>query len=218
MLGRDELDAILHDRLGYRDIVVPQRAFAEDATWGEVVELVERLEPFAMARGRGLGVKFSNTLVVENNKGFFPASEPVMYLSGPPLHPLAIALVARFRRVFGDRLPVSFSGGIDEGNFADTIGLGLKPVTVCSDFLKFGGYRRGWRYFGELVKRMDARRGEGHRYVRAESPRPGRGRARRLSASRMIAPPRAAPRFCRAAIRAQRPETPSRPGSRRRGS
>ena len=156
LLGRDELDSILHERLGYRDIVVPQRAFAEDATWAEVVELVERLDTYASARGRGLGVKFSNTLVVENNRGFFPASEPLMYLSGPPLHPLAIALVARFRHVFGDRLPVSFSGGIDEGNFADTIGLGLKPVTVCSDFLKFGGYRRGWRYFGELVKRMDA--------------------------------------------------------------
>ncbi len=104
--------------------MVPQRAFADDATWGEVVELVERLDPYASARGRGLGVKFSNTLVVENTRGFFPASEPVMYLSGPPLHPLAIALVARFRRAFGDRLPVSFSGGIDEGNFADTIGLG----------------------------------------------------------------------------------------------
>jgi putative selenate reductase len=156
LLGRDELDAILHERMGYRDIMVPQRAFDEDAKWADVVEVIGRLEPYAAARGQSLGVKFSNTLVVENTRGFFPASEPVMYLSGPPLHPLAIALTARFRRVFDDRLPVSFSGGIDEGNFADTVGLGLKPVTVCSDFLKFGGYRRGWRYFGELVKRMDA--------------------------------------------------------------
>jgi putative selenate reductase len=156
LLGRNEVEAILHGRLGYDDIVVPERVFAEDATWAEVVEIIERLEPFAATRGRSLGVKFSNTLVVENNRGFFPASEPVMYLSGPPLHPLAIALVARFRGHFGDRLPVSFSGGIDERNFAETVGLGLRPVTVCSDFLKFGGYRRGWRYFGELVKRMDS--------------------------------------------------------------
>jgi len=156
LLGRDELDAILRGSLGYHDIVVPERAFAEDATWTEAVDLIGRLLPYAAAREKSLGVKFSNTLVVENNKGFFPLSEPVMYLSGPPLHPLAIALVARFRRVFGDRLPVSFSGGVDEGNFADTVGLGLKPVTVCSDLLKSGGYRRGWRYFGELVKRMDA--------------------------------------------------------------
>ena len=155
LLGRGEVGAILHDRLGYRDIVVPERAFAEDAQWAEIVDLVERLEPYAAAPGRSLGVKFSNTLVVENNKGVFPASEPVMYLSGPPLHPLAIALVARFRRVFGDRIPVSFSAGVDEGNFPDTVGLGLNPVTVCSDLLKPGGYRRGKRYFDELVKRMD---------------------------------------------------------------
>jgi putative selenate reductase len=156
LLGSDELDAILHDKLGYRDIVVPQSAFDEDANWADVVDMIGRLEPYAAAHGHGLGVKFSNTLVVENNKGFFPASERLMYLSGPPLHPLAIALVARFRRVFGDRLPVSFSGGIDEANFADAIGLGLKPVTVCSDLLKFPGYRKGWRYFTQLAKRMDA--------------------------------------------------------------
>ncbi len=155
LLGREALDAILHDRLGYSDIVVPERAVAEDATWPEVVDMIGRLEPFAAAHGKSLGVKFSNTLVVENFKTFFPASEKAMYLSGPPLHPLAIALVARFRGVFGDRLPVSFSGGVEEENFADTIGLGLKPVTVCSDLLKFGGYRRGWRYFGALAKRMD---------------------------------------------------------------
>ena len=156
LLGREAVDEILHGSLGYHDIVVPDRAFAEDAKWDEVVETTERLAAYASARGRGLGVKFSNTLVVENNRDFFPASEPVMYLSGPPLHPLAIALTARFRSVFGDRLPVSFSGGVDEGNFADTVGLGLKPVTVCSDFLKFAGYRKGWRYFAQLVKRMDA--------------------------------------------------------------
>ena len=90
-------------------------------------------------------MKFSNTLVVENHKRFFPVSEPLMYLSGSALHPLAIALVDRFRRTFGDRFPISFSGGVDEGNFADVVGLGLKPVTVCSDLLKPGGYRRCWR-------------------------------------------------------------------------
>lgn len=156
LLGRETLDAILRDRLGYTDLVVPDRAIAADAKWDEIVDLIGRLETFAAAHGRSIGVKFSNTLVVENNNPFFPASEPVMYLSGPPLHPLAIALVARFRAVFGDRLPVSFSGGIDEGNFADAVGLGLRPVTVCSDFLKPGGYRRGRRYFDALVKRMDA--------------------------------------------------------------
>ena len=184
----------------------------------EVVGIIERLEPFAAAHGRSLGVKFSNTLVVENNRDFFPASEPVMYLSGPPLHPLAIALVARFREHFGDRLPVSFSGGIDERNFADTVGLGLKPVTVCSDFLKLGGYRRGWRYFGELVKAHGLGRGQGHRRVRAQGAWDSRGGARRVFTCRKIAPPNAAPRSPQMAIRALRRATPSRSGSRRRES
>lgn len=156
LLGRDAVDTILHVALGYRDIKVPDRAFAEDAKWPEVVAMVERLALFAAAHGRSLGVKFSNTLVVENTGSFFPANERLMYLSGPPLHPLAIALVARFRRAFDDRVPVSFSAGVEDGNFADTVGLGLKPVTACTDLLRPGGYRRGWRYIAELVKRMDA--------------------------------------------------------------
>ena len=156
LLGRDEVGAILHDALGYHEIKPPDRAFAEDATWNDVTGMVERLGAFAAARGRSFGVKFCNTLVVENHKSFFPASEPLMYLSGPPLHPLAIALVARFRRAFGDRFPISFAGGVESTNFADVVGLGLAPVTACSDLLKPSGYRRGWIYISDLVKRMDA--------------------------------------------------------------
>ena len=156
LLGRAALDAILHDALGFHDICVPDRAFAEDARWEDVAAMVDRLGAFAAARGRSFGVKFSNTLVVENHRRFFPASERVMYMSGPPLHPLAIALVARFRRAFGDRFPISFSGGVDSTNFADAVALGLTPVTVCSDFLKPSGYRRGWIYVSELAKRMAA--------------------------------------------------------------
>jgi putative selenate reductase len=155
LLGRDELHSILHERMGYTELKVPDAAFAKDANWEQITAMVERLGPQAQALGRSFGVKFSNTLVVDNHKSFFPASEREMYLSGPPLHPLAIALVRRFRRTFGDRFPISFSAGVDEVNFADAVGLGLKPVTVCTDLLKPGGYRRGWRYLGDLVKRMD---------------------------------------------------------------
>jgi putative selenate reductase len=156
LLGREQVNAILHDALGYHDIKVPDRAFAADATWEDVTAMVDRLGGYAKARGRSFGVKFSNTLVVENHKRLFPASEPLMYLSGPPLHPLAIALVDRFQRAFGDRFAISFAGGIEMTNFADTVALGLKPVTVCSDLLKPSGYRRGWTYISGLVKRMDA--------------------------------------------------------------
>jgi putative selenate reductase len=99
-------------------------------------------------------VKFSNTLVVRNHKTFFDAAEKEMYLSGPPLHPIAIALVARFREQFGDRFPISFSAGIDEGNFAETVGIGLQPVTMCTNLLKPGGYRHGSRYVMALTRKM----------------------------------------------------------------
>jgi len=155
LLGRDEVLSVLHERLGYTDLKIPDDGFAKDANWEQVTELVDRLGPRAHALGRGFGVKFSNTLVVENHNRFFPASEKLMNLSGPPLHPLAIALVRRFRQTFGDRFPISFSAGIDEVNFADTVGLGLKPVTICTNLLKPGGYRRGWSYLGHLGRHMN---------------------------------------------------------------
>src|SRR6516165_3379697 len=68
-----------------------------------------------------------------------------------------MVLVARFRETFGDRFPISFSGGINASNFADAVALGLQPVTTCSDLLKSGpysGYARGARYLARLTKRM----------------------------------------------------------------
>ena len=61
-----------------------------------------------------------------------------------------------FRRTFGDAHPISFSAGVDAGNFADAVALGLKPVTVCSDLLGPGGYGRASAYFGALTARMKA--------------------------------------------------------------
>ncbi len=84
-----------------------------------------------------------------------PESEKAMYLSGPPLHVLATNLVGRFREVFGDRFPISFSAGIDRHNFADAAALGLCPITTCSDLLKPGGYGRASAYVRDLQGRMD---------------------------------------------------------------
>ncbi len=156
LLGPDELRAILRDRLGFAELAVPDSAFEKDARWSQVVGFVERLGALAEARGRGFGVKFTNTLLVRNHKSFFPATEKEMYLSGAPLHVLAMALVQRFRRRFGDRYPISFSAGIDAANFPDAVALGLKPVSVCTDLLRAGGYGRTRNYHAELFRRMDA--------------------------------------------------------------
>ncbi|TBW40040.1 glutamate synthase [Siculibacillus lacustris] len=154
LLGKTDLEAILHDRLGFTDVEVPPETFETDATWAEVTGIVERLGALAERAGRRFGVKFTNTLLVRNVRDFFPAGTPVAYLSGRPLHVLAIELVRRFRDQFGDRFPVSFSAGIDAENFADAVALGLKPVSVCSDLLIGNGYAKGADYLAALVARM----------------------------------------------------------------
>jgi putative selenate reductase len=156
LLGAAETRGLLNDTLGYRDIHVPQTAFERDTNWEQAQGFVERLGERAQALGLGLGVKFSNTLIVENHRSFFPATEKEMYLSGPPLHVLAMHLVERFRGRFGDRYPISFSAGIQRKNFPDAVALGLAPITVCSDLLQPGGYGRARGYFDELGARMRA--------------------------------------------------------------
>ena len=156
LLGATETRRLLHDALGYTDLRIPDSAFEKDTRWDQATAFLDRLGNKAQSLGLHLGVKFSNTLLVDNHKTFFPASERVMYLSGPPLHVLAMHLVRDLRRSFGERFPLSFSAGIERVNFPDAVALGLVPVTVCTDLLKAGGYWRGFGYFEELVKRMDA--------------------------------------------------------------
>ena len=156
LLGAERARELLHDRLGYDDITVPDSAFERDATWAQAVAIVERLETKAAGLGVGLGAKFTNTLIVANDQGFLPPDEKEVYLSGPPLHVLAMHLVRRFRRTFGDRLPISFSAGVDRFNYPDCAAIGLVPITVCSDLLKKGGYGRMAAYHAALGKRMDA--------------------------------------------------------------
>ncbi|MBL4632417.1 MAG: glutamate synthase, partial [Kofleriaceae bacterium] len=154
LLGPDAARTLLNDTLGYSDIRIPDSAFANDTKWEQAVGFVERLGKLAKTQGKGFGVKFSNTLLVDNHKDFFPAEEKSMYLSGAPLHVFAMTLVAKFREHFGDTFPISFSAGIDRNNFADAVAIGLTPVTVCSDLLKPGGYARASGYLDVLGKRM----------------------------------------------------------------
>jgi putative selenate reductase len=156
LLGPADTRGLLHDALGYEDLRVPDEAFANDPTWAQMIDVVGRLALLAERAGLGFGVKLTNTLVVENHRDFFPPTERIAYLSGPPLHVLAAELVRRVRRTFGSRIPVSFSAGIDAQNFPDALALGLAPVTVCTDLLKPGGYGRAHGYFRRLGERMAA--------------------------------------------------------------
>ena len=155
LLGEERVRELLQGVMGYEAVNVPSKAFQTDTSWDQAQGFVKRLGVTADQLGLGFGVKFSNTLIVENHRSFFPESEKEMYLSGPPLHVLATNLVARFRDRFGDHYPISFSAGIDRKNFADAVAIGLTPITSCSDLLKAGGYSRATTYFRELDSRMD---------------------------------------------------------------
>ncbi len=149
LLGYETVAGIVNDELGYRDVSVKESAFAEDLQFERGIELIGELRRFAHDRGRRFGIKLTNTLVVDNTKRWMP--DETMYLSGPPLHVLAMTLLDRLSTALpgvldvpghdGDVM-VSFSAGITKDNLADSLAAGVQPATVCSDLLKPGGYGR----------------------------------------------------------------------------
>jgi len=170
LLGHEAVRELLCDRLGYQDIRPHKESFDKDLQWDAALGLVRRLQGLAASRGLTFGAKFSNTLVVENHKAFFPASEKVMYLSGAPLHVITFELCRRFREAYGAPLPISFSAGVDAKNFPDCVAAGMTPVTTCTDLLKPGGYARLPKYLDQLAARMKARgAGTVQDFIKAES-------------------------------------------------
>jgi putative selenate reductase len=153
LLGRQRVDELLHDLLGYHEVETRPEDFEKDLQWGQALEITDRLSELARSLGRRFQVKFSNTLVVRNHRSFFPESEAVQYLSGQPLHVLTISLVERFRRARPE-VPISFSAGVDNQNFPDCAALGFTPITTCTDLLRPGGYGRLPRYLERLEERM----------------------------------------------------------------
>jgi putative selenate reductase len=123
--------------------------FDADLQMERGLELIAELASFAATEGRRFGIKLSNTLVVGNHKGWLP--DDPMYLSGPPLHVVTTTLLGELHRRLpgllridggGGPVQVSYSAGISRDNVAAVAGLGVAPVTVCSDLLKPGGYGR----------------------------------------------------------------------------
>jgi putative selenate reductase len=155
LLGREAVDGLLHDVLGYHEVRTRPPDFDKDLQWGQALEITDRLSDVARSRGRTFQVKFSNTLVVENHRPFFPASEAVMYLSGEPLHVITLNLVEKYRRARPE-VPISFSAGVDARNYADCAALGFTPITTCTDLLRPGGYGRLPKYGENLEERMRA--------------------------------------------------------------
>ena len=154
LLGPAGVGAILNDQLGYRDIEIVPDAFTNDLQWDDMVAMIARLRALAAQRGRTLGVKLSNTLVVKNKTNWFPASEALMYLSGPPLHVITTNLLGKIRATLGDAIPISFSAGVDKGNFTALASANITPITTCTDLLRTGGYARLSPYLGTCATKM----------------------------------------------------------------
>jgi putative selenate reductase len=146
LLGFEAVSATL-DRLGHGSLPLDPDAFEADLHYDRALEMIGSLQGFAVERGLHFGIKLTNTLIVGNHRHRLPGD--TMYLSGRPLHVLAISLLDRLAGdlpgVLGlgsdpGPVQVSFSAGIDRDNVADAVGLGLVPVTVCTNLLKPGGY------------------------------------------------------------------------------
>jgi putative selenate reductase len=152
LLGKEHVEHILHDVLGYHDILVTQDAFDKDLQFDDAMHMIPRLDSLARSRGKRLAVKFSNTLVVKNHKTFF--TDDTMYMSGPPLHVLTLNLVNKFRDHMGATIPISFSAGLDAHNVANAVAMNFVPVTTCTDLLRPGGYGRLIRYLENLGGKM----------------------------------------------------------------
>ncbi len=156
MLGKERLNHLLYDVLGYTGITVRPEAFTSGLAFDDGIALCQRLTSHAAAKGLELGAKFSNTLEVLNHRDFFPDDCKEMYLSGLPLYAITMTLVEEFRKTIGDDFPISFSAGIDAKNFPAAVACGMVPVTMCSDLLKPGGYARLPKYLEALTEQMKA--------------------------------------------------------------
>ena len=162
--------------LGYREIQLHPPAFENDLQFDEALDLIPRLQSCRRAStAEASRVKFTNTLVVKNHKQVF--SDELMYMSGAPLHVLAMNLVQKFRARMREPIPISFSGGLDAHNVAAAVAMNFVPVTTCTDLLRPGGYARLIRYLDNLGAEMRRVGASQHCGICAAVSGPGRRRA-----------------------------------------
>lgn len=153
LLGYERVCHIVREQLGYQQIRLHPEPFAKDLTWPLLMEMVPRLQQVAREEGVGFGVKFSNTLVMQSDEPPFKQGED-MYLSGPPLHVLALTLAHEFAQATQHQIPITFSAGVDAQNFPALVSAGIGPITTCTDLLKVRGYGRLHRYLRNLEGEM----------------------------------------------------------------
>ncbi len=153
LLGPQKLRNILNDELGF-DVEVPDLAFEHDLKYEAGVALIESLQTCAAKAGVEFNLKLTNTLETTNRHQNLPENEQMVYMSGRALHPISIHLAQRLQTEFNGQLDISFSAGTDCFNMGDILACNMRPVTVCSDILKPGGYGRLGQYLEEISTRF----------------------------------------------------------------
>jgi len=157
LLGPERLRFILNDKLGYK-VTVPDEAFEHDLKYDDALLMIISLQSCAKENNVELGIKLTNTLESLNTTNWLPENENMVYTSGRALHPISINLAEKLQSDFKGELDISFSAGIDAFNVSDTLACNLKPITVCTDLLKPGGYLRMRQYFDEIERNFVANR------------------------------------------------------------
>ncbi|HSN57633.1 MAG TPA: hypothetical protein VLT32_23390, partial [Candidatus Sulfomarinibacteraceae bacterium] len=151
LLGLDDARAILTD-LGWRHLEPDPEAFASDLPYPEALDLLLALRADGARRGLEVGAKLCNTLPVSNRRPMLPDTEGTAYLSGRPLHAVAVALAHRLTEDSAGGIPISFAGGADVDTTPELLAGGLRPVTLCSDLLRPGGLLR----LGHVLAAVDS--------------------------------------------------------------
>lgn len=162
--GPAELRDILNKKLGYEKVVIPDIAFEHDLKYPDALKILANLRAKAKEVGVDFSIKLTNTLESINHKKNFDKSNEMMYMSGRPLHALALNIGRKLQKEFNSELDLTFSAGVDAFNVVNILSLGIKPVTVCSDLLKPGGYERTAQYvanISEAIKKQKNKTLEG---------------------------------------------------------
>jgi len=156
LLGAEAVRDILNNKLGF-ETQVPDIAFEHDLKYPDAVALIKSLLQSARKVGVAFNIKLTNTLETSNQQQNLPKNEQMVYMSGRALHPISINLAARLQKEFEGMLDISFSAGSDCFNIADLLACNVRPVTVCSDILKPGGYGRLSQYLEEAKNALSGK-------------------------------------------------------------
>ncbi len=155
LLGYETVREILVDHLRWTNVEPHRPAFDSDISYPDAIALIDRLQRFGDERGMDFGVKLCNTLPVLNRRPDFSTGEATAYLSGRPLHALAVELARRLSDDTDGGIDISFAGGADAFNAPALLASGLRPITTCSDLLRPGGFLRLRQYLEEIDSALD---------------------------------------------------------------